>query len=130
MAQDVSFFGKPRNLFLIDGAGALLSAVLLYTLAIHDVTGMPSKVMYTLAGIATVFAVYSLSCFFMVRERWRAFIKEIAVANLLYCLLTAALSVYFFPKLTPLGIAYFLAEMVVTAILIWKELEAVRKIVA
>ncbi|MCO6480779.1 MAG: hypothetical protein J5I94_29325 [Phaeodactylibacter sp.] len=114
----------PRKLFLIDGLGALLSAFLLGVVLVRwePVFGMPSKVLYPLAAIACVFAVYSLSCYFFLSRNRRPFLRAIAVANLLYCGLTLGLVVYCYPQLTVLGVAYFLVEIGVVLILVVTEL--------
>ncbi|MCO6487363.1 MAG: hypothetical protein J5I98_03045 [Phaeodactylibacter sp.] len=116
----------PRKLFLIDGLGALLSAFLLGVVLVwwEPVFGMPPKVLYPLAAIAGVFAVYSLSCCFFLTQNRRPFLRGIAVANLLYCCLTLGLVFYFYPQLTALGVAYFLVEITVVLILAGVELKS------
>ena len=99
-----------KKLFLIDGLGALLSAFLLGVILVRwePVFGMPAKVLYPLAAIAGVFAIYSLSCHFFLTQNRGRFLKGIAVANLLYCCLTLTLVVYFYSQLTVLGGRIFL----------------------
>lgn len=54
-----------NKLFLIDGIGALITALLLsQVLARYEsVFGMPASLLYVLAGVAACFAVYSLTCY-------------------------------------------------------------------
>jgi hypothetical protein len=51
----------------------------------------------------------------------------IALANLCYCFITFFLVVYYFEKLTLLGVTYFVAEIVVVLALVFVELSTVRK---
>jgi hypothetical protein len=107
----------PKRLFLLDSLGAFLTASLLLAVLrpFEPVFGMPGRVVLLLAGIALLFALYSLCCYFFVAGRWRLFLKIIWAANLLYCGLTAGLLLFFYARLTPLGVGYFLGEIVVIA---------------
>jgi hypothetical protein len=118
---------QPKRIFLIDGLGALLSAILLIAVMarFEDFIGIPQGILYLLSGIASFFALYSLACSFLVLERWRVFLKIILLANAVYCLLTIGVLLYFSQSLTILGLAYFLAELSVVGILIWIERRAV-----
>lgn len=114
---------KYRQLFLLDGAGAILSAFLsgvvlvMYQFAI----GMPIWVLKILALMACGFAVHSLYCYFRVTTRWRFHLKIVAITNLLYCCLTAVLVIYFCKELTLLGILYFVLEMaLVSGLAYWE----------
>lgn len=117
----------PRKLLLIDGLGALLSAFLLGVVLVRweHIFGMPSKVLYPLAAIAGVFAVYSLSCHWFLTQNHRPFLKGIAIANLLYCCLTLGLVVYCYPQLMALGVAYFLVEIMIVCSLAIVELKSI-----
>jgi len=70
-----------RRLFLIDGIGALVSAVMLgLVLTVWaPVFGMPRRVLIPLALVAAGFAIYSLTC--SVRTHDPKFLFAIAVAN-------------------------------------------------
>lgn len=116
---------QPQKLFLVDSLGALLSAILLgLVLALFEKTfGMPQNVLYALAVIPCVFAVYSFLCFLSKTAHWRPFMKIIAIANLLYCCLTAGLMIYFYQQLTILGLIYFVLEIMIVmslAFIEWK----------
>lgn len=116
---------NPRNLFLADSLGALLSAILLgLVLArFESIFGMPQKVLYVLSSIAFVFCIYSFLCFLLLKENWRPFLKIIGIANLLYCFLTLGLVIYLYQELTVLGITYFALELIVILVLISIELK-------
>lgn len=118
---------NPRQLFLIDGLGALVTAFLTGVILVYfeSFFGMPKNVLIPLALVACVFAVYSLSCYFFVNENWRRFLKIIAVANLLYCFATTGFVIAYFEQLTIFGILYFIGEIIIVVTLVsieWKVL--------
>jgi CHASE2 domain-containing sensor protein len=117
----------PKQLFLIDGLGAMLSALLLgVVLARFETTfGMPLKALYFLSCLACVYAVYSFLSYWRIRENWRPYMQAIAIANLFYCCLTMGLVIYHRQELTKLGLLYFLLEVVVIIGLIIMELKTV-----
>lgn len=114
---------QTRVLFLIDALGALITAV---TLGIiwhncYPYTGMPPAVLKKLALTALLLCTYSGICAFSLKNSSASFIKGIAVANLLYCILTSSLLVIYYTELTILGIIYFVAELLVIFGLVWLE---------
>lgn len=115
-----SILSNPKRLFLFDSLGALLSAFLLGVIlpSFESLFGMPSKVLYGLATLACLFAIYSFWNHARFKENWRPYLRGIAVVNLLYCCLTAALVIYFRQELTTWGLLYFLQEMVVIITLV------------
>ncbi len=100
---------------LIDGIGAMISTILLGVVLVEleQYVGMPSEVLYPLAGVALVFAAYSLGCYLFVQIISSTHIRIIACTNLTYCIITAYLVVNLFDHLTTLGVVYFIGEMVV-----------------
>lgn len=116
---------NPRQLFLVDALGALLSAFLLGVVLVifEPVFGMPCAILYVLAGVAVVLAVYSFSCYARFPRNWPPFLKIIAIANVIYCAVTLGLVVYLYEQLTGLGVAYFILEVIVISSLVrieWK----------
>ena len=113
-----------RTLFLIDGFGAMVSIFMLGVVLVNNqpLVGMPVEVLRILASIPCVFAIYSFAGRFIIKGRVEPYLKWIAVANLSYCLLTAALMVLFFAELTWLGIAYFVLEIMIVVYLSRAEL--------
>jgi hypothetical protein len=103
---------NPRKIFLIDGIGALLTATLLYALIrTHtDWFGVLPSACVQLAAVAFVFSVYSFSCYFLARGKWRIFLKIIATANILYCITTIVMLTGFHERLTGLAYVYFSLE--------------------
>lgn len=116
---------NPRRIFLIDGLGASMTALVFWGLLIpfHQVLGMPEPVLEFLFLIAVIFAVYSLSCFFFLKNNHRFFLRIIAFGNSLYCLLTLFFVVAWFRELNLIALIYFLLEMAVIAGLVYLEIK-------
>lgn len=121
---------NPRNLFLIDGAGAFLTAVLLFVVLrnFEEYIGMPETVLTGLSIIAALFCIYSVSCFLLWDGNRAMFLRIISIANLLYCVLTIAMVIANYPTLTTLGISYFIGEIGVVCTLAFVELTVATRI--
>lgn len=102
-----------RNMLLMDSIGAVTSAAILgLVLPFWSIElGVPQAVLHLFASIAVVFAIYSMLCF--VLAKGAVFLRAIAIANVLYCVLTAMYILYAYENVTWLGYAYFLSEIVV-----------------
>lgn len=120
---------NPKRLFLVDGFGALLSAFCLGVILtrFESFFGMPKNVLYFLAFLPCVFALYDFFCYKMVKDNWRPFLKVIAIANLLYCLLSIGFLIHDFQKLTILGIIYFVLELIIVIFIAYIELKVATK---
>jgi len=106
---------KPKTIFLIDGIGALVTTILLFGVLrpFNQYFGMPRETLFILAIIAGLMAIYSFSCFVLLENNWRKWLRPIIVANSLYCILTIGFIIYFYPQLTILGLIYFGGEILV-----------------
>jgi hypothetical protein len=127
--QMKTWVDHPQRIFLLDGIGAFLTAAMLMGVLapFEAVFGMPREVLFVLAAIAGVFAMYSLSCYRFAGQHWRPLLKVISIANLLYCCLTLALVVLLYSQLTLWGVGYFLLEIAVVlgvVVLEWRVLQA------
>ena len=112
-----------KNIFLLDGFGALLTAVFLGVILpiFHQFIGMPISILYFLSSCGLVYAIYSLSCFFFADSNCKIFLQIIITANLCYCLLTALLVGIFWKELTGLAVAYFVIEILIILVVVWIE---------
>lgn len=106
---------KPKNLFLIDGLGAIISAFLLGVVLVklESIFGIPVPTLYFLAILPGIFAVYDFYCFFRVKENIGLFLKSIAYINISYCFISLGLVIYHYKKITYLGWTYVLLEILV-----------------
>jgi hypothetical protein len=109
-----------KTLFLIDATGALATALLLSQVLarFESVFGMPGHVLLSLAAIALCFLIYSTTCYFFVDKYPARFLKVIAAANALYCILTLGLMMMHTSTLTMLGYAYFIGEIMIILTLV------------
>ena len=117
-----------KNIFLIDGIGALCTAILVGVVlpVFYQYIGMPIKVLYFLSFCALAYAIYSLSCFLFVNHSKPIFLQIITWANLFYCALTILCMGFYFDKLTFLGFCYFLVEIAVISGLVLVEKKILR----
>ncbi len=112
-----------KRFFLIDCLGAITSTFLLGFVLVRfqSFFGMPTGTLYVLAGIAACFAVYSGMGYLITGLQKPAFLRTIAVANVLYCLLTLSLVYVYREVITAWGIAYFVGEVVIVVLLATRE---------
>ena len=108
-----------KLLFLVDGAGALLSAFLLGIVLVifQPLFGIPVSTLYFLAALPCVFAAYDFYCYFGVKNGLGQSLKLIAIANLLYCCLSLGFAFYHSEFLTVLGWSYIVVEVLIVATL-------------
>lgn len=118
-----------KNIFLIDGAGALTTALLLglVLLPFESFFGMPSHIVQALAIAAGGLSVYSFCCHFMTRKFSPVLLRIVMIANLSYCLFAAVLTVLNFKLLSIAGIAYFVGEIIVVLWLVKREYHVLSK---
>ena len=129
MQSDGKWRLTPGRLFLLDGLGACVTAMLLAGILIpfQEFFGLPLSALEVLLLFAVVFAFYSLSCFFFLKKNWQIFLRIIATANGLYCCLTAFFVIFYFERLTVLGLCYFLVEMMIILSLVFLEMKTAYK---
>ena len=118
-----------KLLFLIDGFGALTSALLLGIVLVqfNEFFGIPIKTLYFLAALPCVFAVYDFVCYFAVKNDLNSALKRIAIANLGYCFLSLGFAIYHVHSITTLGWAYVLGEIGIVAALAMVELRSAER---
>lgn len=116
---------QPQKAFLLDGIGAVVSALLLVILLapLENLFGLPAAVAQRLSVPAFLFAIYSLGCYFLKPTPWQPWLRAIAIANLLYCGVTIALLIMHRDSITPFGIAYFIGEILIILFLVRLELQ-------
>jgi len=119
---------KSKTVFLIDGLGATLTTILLIAVlkTFNQCFGMPRKTLTILSILALILAIYSFSCFAFSHNNPQKLLRPIIVANLTYCILTLGLVIYFYNKLTILGLAYFVGEILIICGLVYIELKTLK----
>jgi hypothetical protein len=114
------FTRQPELTLLIDGGGAILSAICLGVVLpmFQAYVGMPRRVLLALAIVALLFSAWSIGCYVLRRTEWRTGVRVISVLNLVYCGVTAVLVAAFWSQLTRAGVTYFLLEILVIGALV------------
>ncbi|TDW49079.1 hypothetical protein EV144_103605 [Flavobacterium sp. 270] len=124
----MKFLTKTKNIFLLDSFGALLTTILLYFILRNFNTffGLSKDVFKYLSLLALIFFIYSISSYFFVKQNWKSFLKIICTANILYCVLTLGVIIYYRQSISIFGIIYFLAEILVIIALVLLEVKMIR----
>ena len=114
----------PKKIFLIDGAGALLTALTLIfaPVLLPGIFGLPQAQTMLLGSIAVCIAVYSLYNYVRFNPtRWKLLLRIIALANLAYCLLSLVVLLYFYKQVTVIGWIYFTGEIaIIISLFLWE----------
>ena len=123
---------NPKRLFLIDGLGAFLTALLLSLVLtkFQPLFGMPKTVLYYLSLIAIALTIYSFTCHFRQSKNWKPYLIVISIANSLYSCLTMGLVFYYFQELTLIGVLYFISEILIITFLVVLELKTYTNLTA
>lgn len=118
-----------KNIFLLDAFGALLTAFLLFFVlrTFSTFFGLSKTTLEYLSLLAVIFSIYSFSCFFLLNNNWKSYLKIICIANMLYCLLTFEIILYYYQNISVFGIAYFFGEILVIAGLVFLEIRIIKK---
>jgi hypothetical protein len=122
--KNISF--APKMLFVIDGVGAMLSAVLISVVLVRfeSIFGIPASTLYVLAAIPVGFAIYDMLCYQLDLPNQVKYLKGIGILNLLYCSLSIGLSLYHKNTITYFGWAYIIGEVLIVGALAWVELSS------
>ena len=120
---------KPKNIFLIDSIGAFLSANLLFIIIsfLDHEFGISDERFSLLFVLSCVFSIYSICCYFLIDKKWQLFLRIIAVANLLYCLLTVLFLLNLYNNITLSGLIYFICEIIIIISLAVVEWQTAKK---
>ena len=115
MTDGITFFrSQPNKMFRFDGLGAVISTVSLLVLSVfHEWIGLPQSVFYLLASIALLLSIYSLTCSFVLKGRWRLFLGVLVGGNLFYCLTSIGVMISYREELTTIGLLYFIGEKLI-----------------
>jgi hypothetical protein len=119
---------KLKTIFLIDAIGAITTAFLLMVVlrTFNQHIGLPKETLSQLSMIALLFAVYSSCCFVFCNKNSQKLLKPIIVANLAYCILTVGLLIFYKNSIKPLGVIYFVGEVLVIFVIVYLELKTLK----
>lgn len=115
---------NPKKLLLIDGCGAIISALLLGVVLVRfeKYVGIPPATLYLLAVFPIMFAIYDLFSYLQSHNKQPLLLKGIAFLNYIYCCLSIGVAFYHYETLTTLGWIYILIETLIIMILATWEL--------
>lgn len=85
--------------------------------------GMPVPVVSGLAAGAAGLAFYSGICYLLLKKKPVPFIRVLALLNLLYCVATLGMLLYYWKTLTPLAVLYFVGEIILILLIVRVERE-------
>ncbi len=119
----------PRILFLIDGLGAIISALILGVILVryNELIGMPVNSLYFLALLPLVFIFYDVYCYLTIKNRLLSKVKGIVTLNSLYCIISIIEIYINWKSLTSLGLTYFVLELIVLILIIRFEVSVMKK---
>ena len=118
----------PRKLFLIDGAGAILTIVLLGYILVElaGFFGIPVRALNVLLIFPCLYLVFDLYCLLRKQIDFRLCLKVIASLNLFYCVLAVGSAFYFSDELTIFGWLFVTSECAVIIVLSTLEFRVAR----
>lgn len=118
-----------RNIFLLDGIGAILSACFTGLILIRYslFLGINISTLQSLALIPTAYAVYSLSCYFFVSKTKPWMLITIICGNLIYCLISLGI-ILLRDRITWRGKLLLAAEIIIVLLVVLIEFNVYRKI--
>jgi len=119
---------KPKTVFLIDALGATLTTIFLIAglKTFNEYFGMPQETLTILSILALALAIYSFFCFAFLPNNTQKLLKPVIVANLTYCILTLGFVIYYYNKLTILGLTYFVGEILIICGLVYIEIKTLK----
>jgi hypothetical protein len=123
-------YNNPKVLFLIDGIGAMLSAISLGIVLpkFQDLLGIPVQILYFLATFPILFLTYDFYNFFNQNVNISKELKGIALLNLLYSVLSIGLAIYHLEVFKKLGWTYIILEVFILFFLSYLQLHTAKKI--
>lgn len=106
---------KSANILLFDAVGALVSAFFLGVVLVYleEWIGIPVDVLYVLASVPVLLFILDLIFYIWFKYQWKKLIRVIAMANLIYAIISAGLLIIHAGVLEPLGWIYFIAEILI-----------------
>lgn len=110
---------KPKQLFLVDALGALISAVLLGFVLVQyqPLFGIPADILYTLAAIPCLFAIYDLICYFSLKSNFGIYLASIAGLNIAYCVFSIGVALLYINQIHTLGWIYLVLEVILVCLI-------------
>ena len=95
---------------------------------LEGILGIPANTLYILALFPVVFLIYDIYCYKTKSISVSPYLKCIAIANLLYCILSIGFTFYHYNVVTISGWAYIILEVFILVILAIIEIKVSNRI--
>ena len=120
----------PRQLFLVDGAGAVLSALMLGVVLIRleSFFGVPPRMLLILATFPALFALYDLGCFVRNPRSPVTPLRIIGMLNLFYVLISVISMAYHAGSILLPGWISLISEVLIVTAIGFAELHISRQL--
>ena len=121
-----------RKLFLLDGSGALLTALMLMLVLpkLDLLTGIDPDMITVMVLIAFLLTAMSLTFIFTYNQQSYKVLQVIGISNLLYSGIIVVVLLVHGSSMKPLGMTYFILEGLVVALLGLVEIRKHKKVSA
>lgn len=126
------FAKTPNKLFMLDGIGAVVSALFLGMILpnTENIFGFPKSVLYLLSGFPICFAFYDLFAYYLLNDKYHLFLRFIASANIAYCIISIGVAFNHQDKILIPGWLYLIGEIIIVTLLVSIELKTAKKLVS
>ncbi len=123
---------SPRNLLLLDGFGAMVSAIMvgLVLPQFENQLGIPSTTLQYLGAIPIPFIMYDGFGYSNWNNYQKPYLLNIAILNFIYCGISLTAILYHSTTITHLGYMYFLGEIALILLLVYFEWNVHKKIIS
>lgn len=111
------WFRHPQKLFIVDGIGAAVSAILhIFLLApFESFFGVPAETVYLLALFPIVFVLYDIFAYYQYNGLAQLYLKGIAVMNMMFVALSISMGIYHRDSISVWGWLYLIGECLIVA---------------
>jgi len=122
---------NPKELFLIDGFGAIVSAFMLGVILVQFeyFFGIPSSTLYILAAIPIFFVFYDFFCYRKKNHQIGPYLRVIAILNLLYSCLSLGFAFYHVELIKFWGWYYIISEIIILVALSFYEFKIANQLI-
>lgn len=105
----------PRRVFLLDAVGASITCSILAGILppFSELFQVDRRMFFILSAYALILFGYSTAIFVLKPTNWVPYLRIIASANAVYCLITFGIIYFFNPTISTLGVVYFVGEAII-----------------
>ena len=122
---------NPKTLFLVDGMGAVLTAILLGLVLprYESFFGIPSHMLNVLATIPVLYLSIDIYAFYKSEVYMAKLLRIVARLNFLYCILSLGMALLHFQNIQIWGWIYIVIEFIIIVLLARFEMSIANQLV-